>query len=65
MLQEKRVSNRHAVITLGLHAPNGNATTQSAVIEQLKEGEAEPEVWIEDLKSSNGTFVSCANAVQN
>lgn len=22
-----------------------------------KEGEGEPEVWVEDLKSSNGTFV--------
>lgn len=58
VLTEKRVSNRHAIITLGLHAPNGSAETQSAVIEQLKEGEAEPEVWVEDLKSSNGTFVS-------
>lgn len=48
VLQEKRVSNKHCRISLGIEGENG----QSSV------GDDEPEVWIEDLRSSNGTFVS-------
>lgn len=64
VLQEKRVSNRHCRIYLGLHGGGtggGKGATshaQAALVQALKDGEAEPEVWIEDMKSSNGTFVS-------
>jgi pSer/pThr/pTyr-binding forkhead associated (FHA) protein len=46
VIQEKRVSNRHCKVMLGL---TGTSTSV---------GDGEPDVWIEDLKSSNGTFVS-------
>lgn len=57
VLQEKRVSNVHCRITLGLQGVNGSGTSYASV-QAWKDGEGEPEVWIEDLKSSNGTFVS-------
>ncbi|OCF33166.1 CAMK protein kinase [Kwoniella heveanensis BCC8398] len=57
ILQEKRISNIHCKITLGMQGPNGSGSS-SATVQSWKDGEAEPEVWIEDLKSSNGTFVN-------
>ncbi|WRT63500.1 uncharacterized protein IL334_000405 [Kwoniella shivajii] len=59
ILPEKRISNIHCRITLGMQGPN-NSGSSSATIQAWKDGEAEPEVWIEDLKSSNGTFVNGA-----
>ncbi|WVQ93923.1 hypothetical protein IAU59_001001 [Kwoniella sp. CBS 9459] len=59
ILQEKRISNIHCKITLGMQGPNGSGSS-SATVQSWKDGEAEPEVWIEDLKSSNGTFVNGA-----
>ncbi|WWD22805.1 hypothetical protein CI109_107299 [Kwoniella shandongensis] len=55
VLPEKRVSNIHCRFTLGLQGPNGSGSS-SATVQSWKDGEAEPEVWVEDLKSSNGTF---------
>jgi serine/threonine/tyrosine protein kinase RAD53 len=46
VIQEKRVSNRHCKLSLGLQGHGSSI------------GDGEPDVWIEDLKSSNGTFVS-------
>jgi hypothetical protein len=46
VIQEKRVSNRHCKISLGLQGQGSSI------------GDGEPDVWIEDMKSSNGTFVS-------
>lgn len=44
---------------LGLQKGSGGQTNgSSALVQALKDGESEPEVWLEDLKSSNGTFVS-------
>nr|XP_031862170.1 uncharacterized protein CI109_002584 [Kwoniella shandongensis]KAA5529242.1 hypothetical protein CI109_002584 [Kwoniella shandongensis] len=57
VLPEKRVSNIHCRFTLGLQGPNGSGSS-SATVQSWKDGEAEPEVWVEDLKSSNGTFVN-------
>lgn len=50
LLTEKRISGTHCKITLGVqvHGPNGY---------DWKAGEEEPDVWIHDLDSSNGTFV--------
>ena len=50
VLNEKRISNRHCRITLGLNQ-------SSEHVQSWRDGEAEPEVWLEDLNSSNGTFV--------
>jgi hypothetical protein len=55
ILAEKRVSNVHCRVTLGLQAGN---STPASVIQVWKEGEGEPDVWLEDMNSSNGTFVS-------
>ncbi|WVR03405.1 hypothetical protein IAU60_000396 [Kwoniella sp. DSM 27419] len=57
VLSEKRISNIHCKITLGMQGPNGSGGS-GATVQSWKDGEAEPEVWIEDLKSSNGTFVN-------
>lgn len=57
VLDEKRVSNKHCRITLGLQGENGSGTSHS-MVQSWKEGEAEPDVWIEDLGSSNGSFVN-------
>lgn len=46
VIQEKRVSNRHCRLSLGLQGQGSSI------------GDGEPDVWIEDMKSSNGTFVS-------
>lgn len=46
VIQEKRVSNKHCRMMLGLTGKREDF------------GDGEPDVWIEDLKSSNGTFVS-------
>lgn len=46
VIQEKRVSNRHCRISLGMQGQGSSI------------GDGEPDVWIEDMKSSNGTFVS-------
>lgn len=46
VIQEKRVSNKHCRVTLGMTGSREDI------------GDKEPDVWIEDLKSSNGTFVS-------
>ncbi|KAK8844647.1 hypothetical protein IAR55_006494 [Kwoniella newhampshirensis] len=55
VLPEKRVSNIHCRFTLGLQGPNGSGSS-TATVQSWKDGETEPEVWVEDLKSSNGTF---------
>jgi pSer/pThr/pTyr-binding forkhead associated (FHA) protein len=47
VLLEKRVSNKHCRISLGIDGINGQGP-----------GDDEPDVWIEDLKSSNGSYVS-------
>ncbi|KAK1921260.1 kinase-like domain-containing protein [Papiliotrema laurentii] len=54
VLEEKRISNRHCRFTLGI--PTGNSS--QSLIQAWKDGEGEPEVWLEDLASSNGTFVN-------
>ena len=54
-LEEKRVSNRHCRITLGVP----DSQSESNPVQAWKDGDGEPEVWVEDLGSSNGTFVSC------
>lgn len=51
VIQEKRVSNRHCKLSLGLQGHGSSI------------GDGEPDVWIEDLKSSNGTFVSSIHLV--
>jgi len=53
VLAEKRISNKHCRVTLGI--PNSNSA--SCPVQSWKDGEGEPEVWLEDLGSSNGTFV--------
>lgn len=59
ILPEKRVSNTHCRFTLGMqNAKNLEPSNDTA--RAWKEGEGEPEVWVEDLKSSNGTFVGCS-----
>jgi|MGYP002717757519 serine/threonine/tyrosine protein kinase RAD53 len=60
VLEEKRISNRHCRFTLGI--PTGNSS--QSLIQAWKDGEGEPEVWLEDLASSNGTFVSMIAMVQ-
>ncbi|EIW73180.1 hypothetical protein TREMEDRAFT_37204, partial [Tremella mesenterica DSM 1558] len=57
VLPEKRISNRHCRVTLGNQGVNGSGTSVNSV-QQWKDGETDPEVWIEDLGSSNGTFVN-------
>lgn len=56
VLQEKRVSNRHCRITLGIQSGSGVGTC-GVTVQAWKEGGADPEVWVEDMGSSNGTFV--------
>ena len=48
-LEEKRVSNRHCRITLGVP----DSQSDSNPLQSWKDGEGEPEVWVEDLNSSN------------
>jgi pSer/pThr/pTyr-binding forkhead associated (FHA) protein len=48
LLGEKRISGRHCKITLGIN-PGAH---------DWKAGEDEPDAWIHDLNSSNGTFAS-------
>jgi len=58
VLNEKRVSNRHCKITLGFENALGEGSSGSRYGMGIgREADAEPEVWIEDLGSSNGTFV--------
>ncbi|WVW81634.1 hypothetical protein I302_103629 [Kwoniella bestiolae CBS 10118] len=57
ILPEKRISNIHCKITLGIQGPNGSGSSLPT-IQSWKDGEGDPEVWIEDLKSSNGTFLN-------
>ncbi|KIR31834.1 CAMK protein kinase, partial [Cryptococcus deuterogattii MMRL2647] len=59
ILPEKRVSNKHCRFTLGMQGAK-NLELSNDTIRAWKEGEGEPEVWVEDLKSSNGTFVNGA-----
>lgn len=56
ILPEKRVSNTHCRFTLGMQGTK-NLELANDITKAWKEGEGEPEVWVEDLKSSNGTFV--------
>ena len=56
VLSEKRISNRHCKITLGINS-EGSSETSRQTMQTWKDGEAEPDVWIEDMGSSNGTFV--------
>ncbi len=58
VLQEKRISNKHCKFTLGMQSGSFSGTTSQEMIQSWKEGEADPEVWVEDMGSSNGTFVS-------
>ncbi|WWC57999.1 uncharacterized protein I303_100534 [Kwoniella dejecticola CBS 10117] len=58
ILPEKRISNIHCKITLGIQGENGSGSSSSSSIQAWKDGECEPEVWLEDLKSSNGTFIN-------
>ncbi|OWT40182.1 CAMK/RAD53 protein kinase [Cryptococcus neoformans Bt1] len=59
ILPEKRVSNTHCRFTLGMQGTK-NLELANDITKAWKEGEGEPEVWVEDLKSSNGTFVNGA-----
>ena len=59
VLQEKRISNRHCQFTLGIKLGSGDGTSND-IIRSWREGEADAEVWVEDMRSSNGTFVSIA-----
>ncbi|KAE8538264.1 hypothetical protein D1P53_005604 [Cryptococcus gattii VGV] len=59
ILPEKRVSNTHCRFTLGMQGAK-NLELSNDATRAWKEGEGEPEVWVEDLKSSNGTFVNGA-----
>ncbi|ORX34954.1 kinase-like domain-containing protein [Kockovaella imperatae] len=59
VLAEKRVSNRHCRITLGIQE-EGSSDLSRYTMQAWKDGESEPDVWIEDLKSSNGTYVNGA-----
>lgn len=56
VMREKRISNVHCRITLGLQGENGSGASSSTV-KSWKDGEGEPDVWVEDLGSSNGSFV--------
>ncbi|KAL7420282.1 hypothetical protein Q5752_005251 [Cryptotrichosporon argae] len=63
VLREKRVSNKHCRITLG--PPSGEldgngygAGPSGGGYWNPKDLDGEPQVWIEDLKSSNGTYVN-------
>ncbi|WWC66987.1 uncharacterized protein I206_100894 [Kwoniella pini CBS 10737] len=58
ILPEKRISNIHCKITLGIQGENGSGSSSGNSIQAWKDGEGEPEVWLEDLKSSNGTFIN-------
>lgn len=57
ILPEKRVSNTHCRFTLGMQGAKNSELSNDTTTRAWKEGEGEPEVWVEDLKSSNGTFV--------
>ncbi|WVQ73992.1 hypothetical protein IAR50_003573 [Cryptococcus sp. DSM 104548] len=57
VLPEKRVSNRHCRLTLGMPGKSGGPSV-NPLYQMWTNGEKEPEVWIEDLASSNGTFVN-------
>ncbi|WVN85958.1 uncharacterized protein L203_101116 [Cryptococcus depauperatus CBS 7841] len=59
ILAEKRVSNIHCRFTLGIQSATGSELSAETT-QAWKDGEREPEVWVEDLKSSNGTFVNGA-----
>ena len=52
-LKEKRISNIHCRIVL---AP-ARTELQVEAIQWWRDSELEPEVWLEDLNSSNGCFV--------
>lgn len=56
VLTEKRISNMHCRFTLGLSTASNGAT--ASMIQTWRDGEGDPDVWIEDLESSNGTYVS-------
>lgn len=60
VLAEKRVSNRHCRISLGLKELREQrfGMSEEDILEELHEREEAPDVWIEDMRSSNGTFVS-------
>ncbi|GMK56962.1 hypothetical protein CspeluHIS016_0308020 [Cutaneotrichosporon spelunceum] len=60
VLHEKRVSNRHCKISLGVKELKGTrfCMTEEDILEDMHSREEAPDVWIEDLKSSNGTFVN-------
>ncbi len=54
------MSNRHCRISLGIKELKGSrmGMTEHDILDELRSREEAPDVWIEDLKSSNGTFVS-------
>lgn len=60
VLHEKRVSNTHCRISLGIKELKGSrmGMTEDDLLDELHYREETPDVWIEDLGSSNGTFVS-------
>lgn len=57
VLREKRVSNTHCRITLGVQAADGSEGSSTST-ESWQARDSAPDVWIEDMNSSNGTFVS-------
>jgi serine/threonine/tyrosine protein kinase RAD53 len=59
VLQERRISNRHCRLTLGWQGSSSSSSVaQLPTLQSWRDGEAEPQVWVEDMGSSNGTFVS-------
>lgn len=57
-LKEKRVSNKHCVISPMLPREPRDTADRERMLDQLRNSEAAPEVFIEDKNSSNGTYVS-------
>lgn len=60
VLAEKRVSNRHCRISLGIKELKEAriGMTEEDILDDLHSREEEPQVWLQDMQSSNGTFVS-------
>ncbi|KAK4687813.1 ser/thr/tyr protein kinase RAD53, partial [Tremellales sp. Uapishka_1] len=56
VILEKRISNVHCTITLGNPSASGFQESQLAVL--ARDSDNEPEVWVKDLGSSNGTYVN-------
>lgn len=58
VLSERRISNQHCRVTLGWQrSTSSSSNAQLPTVQSWKDGDGEPQVWLEDLGSSNGTFV--------